>query len=188
MTAPIVLRLPFPQLSARNHADVTVLSLSGELDFLAVPALLACLHATLERPRSVADLADLAFIDCACLSVLVRHSAQIRARDGSFALAGPQGAVRRALSVTGLISWFEVHDTVGQAVAGGCQEAAAPPAPGRSWILASDRGAALDPVQPALIAALQCVTGVTTAPNSTPAMTAFPDLSSAGPAVPGPAI
>ena len=154
MTAPIVLRLPFPQLSARNHADVTVLSLSGELDFLAVPALLACLHATLERPRSVADLADLAFIDCACLSVLVRHSAEIRARDGSFALAGPQGAVRRALSVTGLISWFEVHATVGQAVAGGCQD----------------------------------VTGVTTAPNSTPAMTAFPDLSSARPVVPGPAI
>ena len=140
MTAPIVLRLPFPQLSARNHADVTVLSLSGELDFLAVPALLACLHATLERPRSVADLADLAFIDCACLSVLVRHSAEIRARDGSFALAGPQSAVRRALAVTRLISWFEVHDTVGQAVAGGRREPAVPAAPGRSPILVGGSG------------------------------------------------
>ena len=110
MTAPAVLRLPFPQLSARDHGDVTVVSLSGELDFLAVPALLACLGATRERQRSVADLAGLAFIDCACLGVLVRHSTEISARDGSFALAAPQGAVRRALSVTRLIAWFR-HTT-----------------------------------------------------------------------------
>jgi anti-anti-sigma factor len=90
MTAPIVVRLPFPQLSARDHGGVTVVSLSGELDFLAVPALQSCLRATRERARSVADLTGLAFIDCACLGVLVRHSAEIRVRDGSFALAAPQ--------------------------------------------------------------------------------------------------
>lgn len=135
MTAPI-LRLPFPQLSARDHGDVTVVSLGGELDFLAVPALHACFRAARERPRSVADLTGLAFIDCACLSVLAWHCAEIRARGGSFALAGPQGAVRRVLSVTGLISWFEVHDAVGQAVAAGRQELALPAAPGRSRILA----------------------------------------------------
>jgi anti-anti-sigma factor len=132
MTAPTILRLPFPQLSARDHGDVTVVSLGGELDFLAVPALRACLSATRERERSVADLAGLAFIDCACLGVLVRHSAEVRARDGSFALAGPQGAVRRVLFVTRLIAWFEVHDTVGQAVAAGRLEPAFCAAPGRS--------------------------------------------------------
>jgi anti-sigma B factor antagonist len=157
MTAPTVLRLPYPRLSARDHGDVTVLSLSGELDFLAVPALLACLGATQERPRSVADLTGLAFIDCACLGVLVRHSAEVRARDGSFALAGPQSAVRRALSVTRLIAWFEVHDTVGQAVAGGRQEPALPAAPGRSRILASGSGTAPGPAQPALRAVLRDV-------------------------------
>jgi GNAT superfamily N-acetyltransferase len=70
------------------------------------------------RPRSVADLTGLAFNDCACLGVLVRHCAEIRARDGSFALAAPQDAVCRTLAVTRPISWFGVHDTVGQAVAG----------------------------------------------------------------------
>jgi anti-sigma B factor antagonist len=143
MTAPI-LRLPFPQLSVRDQGDVTVVGLSGELDFLAVPALQACLRATRERPRSVADLTGLAFIDCACLGVLVRHDAEIRARNGSFALAGPQDAVRRALSVTRLISWFEVHDTVGQAVA------------------------RKRPVQPALSALPRDVTGVTTVPAPGP--------------------
>jgi hypothetical protein len=59
MTAATVLRLPFPQLSAREHADVTVVSLSRELEFVA-PALLACPRATRERQRSVADLAGLA--------------------------------------------------------------------------------------------------------------------------------
>jgi anti-sigma B factor antagonist len=156
MTAPAVLRLPFPQLSARDHGDVTVVTLSGELDFLAVPALLACLRATRERPRSIADLAGLAFIDCACLGVLVRHSAEVRARDGSFALAGPQGAVRRALSVTRLIAWFEVHDTVGQAVAGGRQELALSAAPRRSRILPG--ATAPGQVWPGLRSAPYCVT------------------------------
>jgi anti-anti-sigma factor len=124
MTAPIFLWLPYPQLSVQDHGDVTVVSLSGELDLLAVPALQACLQGTRERARSVADLTGLAFIDCACLGVLVRHSAEIRASGGSFALAGPQGTVRRVLSVTRLISWFEVHDTVAQAIADRRQELA----------------------------------------------------------------
>jgi anti-sigma B factor antagonist len=178
MTASVLLQLPFPQLSARDHGDVTVVSLSGELDFLAVPALQACLRATRDQARSVADLTGLAFIDCACLGVLVRHCAEIRARDGSFALAGPQGTVRRALSVTRLISWFEVHDTVAQAVAGRRQGLALPAAPGRSRILASGSGSGPGPVHPALRAVLREVTGVTTAPHSAPGrvMTASPDL------------
>jgi hypothetical protein len=49
MAAPAVPRLPFPQLSARDHGDVSMVSLSGELDFLAVPALLECLRATRAR-------------------------------------------------------------------------------------------------------------------------------------------
>jgi anti-anti-sigma factor len=131
MIAPIRQQVPPPQLSARDRGDVTVASLRGELDFRAVSALQAYLSDIRARgqPRGVADLTGLAFIDCACLGVLARHSRQIRARGGSFALAGPQGAVRRILSVTGLITWFEVHDTVGQAIAAGHQSTAFPAAP-----------------------------------------------------------
>jgi anti-sigma B factor antagonist len=183
MSAPILLRLPFQQLSARDHGGVTVVSLSGELDFLAMPALEACLHATRKRARSVADLTGLAFIDCACLSVLVRHSAEVRARDGSFALAGPQSAVRRVLSVTRLLACFEVHDTVGQAVAAG---------QGLAFLRrqadpgSSPAEAAPGPVQPAIRAVLRDVTTVTTAARSSPArvMTASPALWSALPGTP----
>ena len=49
--------------------------------------------------------------------MLVRHNREIQRQGGTFALAGPQAAVLRVLSVTGLLTWFEVHDTVYQAVA-----------------------------------------------------------------------
>jgi anti-sigma B factor antagonist len=165
MTAPLLQALPFPQLSACDHGDVTVVSLRGELDFLAVSALQAYLSDARERVRSVVDLTGLAFIDCACLGVLVRHSQEIRARGGSFALAGPQGAVRGVLSITGLITWFEVYDTVGQAIAAGRQSLVLPATPGT------------------VRAALPDVTDVTTASRSSPGtvLTTFLELSAARP-------
>lgn len=114
---------PLPQLSISDRGGVAVVSLCGELDISGV----SVLHAYLSdirwqaRARSVADLAGLAFIDCACLGVLVRHCKEIRRLGGSFALAGPRPVVRRILVVTGLLTWFEVHDTVEEAVAMGTQ-------------------------------------------------------------------
>ena len=48
--------------------------------------------------------------------MLVRHCKDIRSQGGSFALAGPHGSVHRILAVTGLLTWFDVHDTVEEAV------------------------------------------------------------------------
>jgi anti-anti-sigma factor len=97
---------------------VTVVSLRGELDFCGSAALQAYLSGIRRqaRPSSVADLAGLAFIDCACLTVLVRHCKDTRSQGGSFALAGPRCTVRRILAVTGLLTWFDVHDTVAEAI------------------------------------------------------------------------
>ena len=107
-------------LSIHDRGDVVVVSLRGELDLLGASVLQAHLSDIRCQgwPRSVADLAGLACIDCACLGVLVRHCKEIRGRGGSFALAGPRPAVLRILSVTGLLSWFEVHATVEDAVTG----------------------------------------------------------------------
>jgi anti-sigma B factor antagonist len=121
MTAPSLQCALFPPLPGREHGDVTVLSLCGDLDVSDAPALHAWLRGVRwqRRPRSVVDLTGLAFIDCACLGVLIRHAWHMRARGGTLALAGPQGAVLRILSVTGLLGWFEVYDTIGQATTGG---------------------------------------------------------------------
>jgi anti-sigma B factor antagonist len=129
----------FPQLAACERDDVAVVSLRGELDSFGA-CVLQALFSDIRgqvRARCVADLADLAFIDRVCLGVLVRHCRQIRGRGASFALAGPQGAVRRVLSVTGLLSWFEVHDTVEEALAGAAarRSAGLEAAPARHWAL-----------------------------------------------------
>jgi anti-sigma B factor antagonist len=109
-----------PGLSITDRGGVAVVSLRGDLDLLGACMLQAYLSGIRWQAwaRSVADLADLAFIDCACLSVLVRHCKEIRGQGGSFALAGPQLAVFRILAVTGLLTWFEVYDTVQEAATG----------------------------------------------------------------------
>ena len=109
---------PFLSVSSRDHDGVTVVSLQGELDFCGSSALQAYFSGMRRQPRlrSVADLTGLAYIDCACLTVLVWLCQDIRSQGGSFALAGPSGAVHRILAVTGLLTWFDVHDTVDEAV------------------------------------------------------------------------
>jgi anti-sigma B factor antagonist len=111
---------PLAELSIHDRGDVAVVSLRGELDLLGASVPQAHLSDIRCRgwPRFVADLTGLALIHCACLRVLVRHCKEIRGRGGSFGLAGPQCAVLRILAVTGLLSWFEVHDTVEDAVTG----------------------------------------------------------------------
>jgi anti-sigma B factor antagonist len=111
-------QVPFLSVSSREDDGVTVISLQGELDFCGSAALQAYFSDMRRQTglRSVADLTGLAYIDCACLTVLVRLCRDIRSQGGSFALAGPVGAVYRMLALTGLLTWFDVHDTVDEAV------------------------------------------------------------------------
>jgi anti-anti-sigma factor len=134
VTVPILERIPLPPLSGVEYGGVTVVSLRGELDLNDAPALQVFLGGIRwqGRPRSVIDLAGLAFIDCECLGVLVAHARGIWAQDGTVDLAGPHGSVHRILSVTGVLTMFEVHGTGGQTAAGnrGCRY---PPFP--AWAL-----------------------------------------------------
>ena len=130
------------QLSVGDRGDVAVVRLRGELDFLGASVLRACLNGIRSRARSVADLAELALIDSLCLGVLVRHCREVRATSGSFALAAPQPAVRWVLSATGLLTWFEVHDTFGEAVAGARRSTVVSATPASPGARAATAGAA----------------------------------------------
>ncbi len=109
-----------PQMSVHARDDVAVVSLHGQVDSIGACILRACLRELpwLSRARCVVDLTGLSFIDSVCLGVLVGHCTRMREGRGSFALAGPQAAVRGVLSVSGLLNWFEVYDTVEEAIAG----------------------------------------------------------------------
>jgi anti-anti-sigma factor len=145
MTTPCASRSRPPSLASYDRDGMTVVSLRGELDFCGSSALQAFLSDIRRqtRPRSIADLTGLAFLDCACLTVLVRHCQDTRSQHGSFALAGPHGTVHRILAVTGLLTWFDVHDTVEEAVSRtGTQRSAAPF--GRDVTAASSSGTLMD--------------------------------------------
>jgi len=119
MTSLLHQQFLLTSLSSRDCDGVIVVSLRGELDICGSSAVQAYFSelGRQTRPRSVvADLTGLAFIDCGCLTVLVRHCRDIKSQGGSFALAGPHGAVHRILAVTGLLTWFDVDDTVEEAV------------------------------------------------------------------------
>jgi anti-sigma B factor antagonist len=109
-----------PPLSVDDRNGVAVVSLCGELDFSDLSVLRACLADIRWQAQEicVADLSGLAFLGCACLGVLVGHGKRVRGRGGRFALAGPQPAVLRVLFATGLLTWFDVYDTVGAAITG----------------------------------------------------------------------
>jgi anti-sigma B factor antagonist len=112
-----------PGLSIDDRGGIAVVTLCGELDISGVSVLQAYLSDIWrqEWARSVADLTGLAFIDFACLGVLVRHCKEIRRQGGSFVLAGPRPVVHRMLAITGLLTWFDVHGSVEEAVGIGTQ-------------------------------------------------------------------
>lgn len=105
-------------LSVDVRDGAAVVSLCGELDYCDASVLQACLTDIRWQARElcVADVSGLAFLGCACLGVLVGHCKRVRGRGGSFALAGPQPPVLRVLSATGLLTWFDVYDTVEAAI------------------------------------------------------------------------
>jgi anti-anti-sigma factor len=111
VTVPILERIPLPPLSGGEDGGVTVVSLRGELDLNDAVALQAFLGGIRwqGRPRSVIDFAGLAFIDCECLGALVQYARDIGAQGGTVDLAGPHGSVHRILSLTGVLTMFEVH-------------------------------------------------------------------------------
>ncbi|WP_217184754.1 STAS domain-containing protein [Streptomyces sp. AC495_CC817] len=100
-----------PYRTTRAADGSTVVTLHGELDLLAVPALSAALDAltSVSRPDLVLDLRSVSFVDCSGLGVLCRAKSRIRARHGRLRLVTRAGAFRRLLRCTGLSDAFEVH-------------------------------------------------------------------------------
>jgi anti-anti-sigma factor len=60
----------------------------------------------------IADLADLAYIDCSSLAVLVGAREQAQLAGGDVLLAGPRGVVARLLLLTGRAGEFSVFPSV----------------------------------------------------------------------------
>jgi anti-sigma B factor antagonist len=111
-------RVPLGAVSVRERDGAIVVSLRGELDVVSAPVLQAYLSDIRwpEQARCVVDLTGLAFIDCACLGVLVRHCEEIRARGGNLRRSGSSLC---AVLAAWLVAWR------GREVRGGAVDEAA---------------------------------------------------------------
>jgi anti-sigma B factor antagonist len=108
------------ELSVVGHDGHAVVALGGELDLADAPAVASHLMTAVAAcgPSIIVDLADLTFIDCCGLRVLVRVLQWTRESGGDMRLAGPQQHVRKLLGTTGLIDVFPVYPSVDEAAAG----------------------------------------------------------------------
>lgn len=88
---------------------------SGELDLRAKPALYLELDAALADADFVlvVDLAEVTFMDCSALGVLVSLSEVAQASERRIALISPSRAVRRLLELTGTAGLFDYSTSSG---------------------------------------------------------------------------
>ncbi|NEE05397.1 STAS domain-containing protein [Streptomyces sp. SID7499] len=97
-----------------------VVTLRGELDLLAAPALRARLDMLTAGPCPdlVLDLRPVSFIDCTGLGVLCRVRNRVGARQGRLRLVTDSASLRRVLRHTGMAGVFEVLPGMPVGVAG----------------------------------------------------------------------
>jgi anti-sigma B factor antagonist len=108
------------ELTTAERGGHAVIALHGELDLADAPSVTSHLMTAVAAwgPSIIVDLADLTFIDCCGLGILLRVLQWTRKCGGNMPLAAPQQRVRKVLSVTGLMDVFSVYPSVDQAAAG----------------------------------------------------------------------
>lgn len=89
-----------------------MLALSGELDVVSAPELELCLNELLadSSVRVVLDLSDLAFVDSAGVSVLIKAKQDAESSGRTLVLGRPTEQVHRVFALVGLAEWLGFED------------------------------------------------------------------------------
>jgi anti-sigma B factor antagonist len=97
--------------------DVTVVSVSGEIDMVSAPALRTCVTTNLvDEGTFVLDLSGVSFLGSAGLAVLVEAAQESRAKAVAFRVVASDRAVTRPIVATGLGEVFDVHASLDEAL------------------------------------------------------------------------
>lgn len=122
--------MPQFDLSATTDGQWAVLTVSGEVDLDAGPALRECLHQLTDGGvrHVIVDLRQVGFLDSVGLGVLVGADRRLRDANqpGSLRLVCTNQRVIKVFALTGLLGLFPMHASVEQA------RAAADPPSGHS--------------------------------------------------------
>lgn len=102
----------------RFHGDLTIVTVTGEIDVFTTPRLRASLLELIESGSRhlLLDFTDVTFLDSTGLGVLVGMFHRLRARSGSMVFAGPGERVRRVFHVTQLNKIFQMYDSLDEAL------------------------------------------------------------------------
>lgn len=102
-----------------DQGDHTVVSLGGEIDVYTAPFVRERLDEAVHEGRVnlIVDLTGVRFLDSTGLGVLVGRLKLARSLGGSLRLVGTEERVLKVFSITGLDKVFEIHPTLGEAVA-----------------------------------------------------------------------
>jgi anti-sigma B factor antagonist len=103
-------------MSAKEQGDVTVLSLTGELDISSAGRVEKEISRAEERQPGalILDLSALEFMDSTGLRIVVSADARARERGGRFAVVRGPDAVQRIFRITRLDERLEILDSVEQ--------------------------------------------------------------------------
>lgn len=97
--------------------DVTVVSVSGEIDMQSAPALRTYVTTNLAGDgKFVLDLSGVSFLGSAGLAVLVEAAQESRTRAVAFSVVAADRAVSRPIAATGLGEVFDVHKSLDEAL------------------------------------------------------------------------
>lgn len=123
--------MPGVRVEKSARAGCVVVVLRGELDVCTAADGLSALTALAAAgARVIADLADLAFMDCYSLGEITAARAQARRAGGDVVLASPQPIVLRLLVLCDAVSHGLVFTSVDEAVSGAWSAPAALVMPG----------------------------------------------------------
>lgn len=99
-------------MGARQHGDVVVVEVRGDLDVLTAPRLRDRLAELIDGgSRDVrVDLRPCDFVDSSGLSALVTAMKRARTAGGDVSLVCPKGNIRRLIEIVALDQVFTLHD------------------------------------------------------------------------------
>ena len=97
-----------------------LVEVSGEVDIYTAPKFKEDMIAVIDAGATnlVVDLSDVTFIDSTALGVLIGGVKRMHAVDGRIVLVVNTRPVQKVLTITGLDSIFEIHETREEALAG----------------------------------------------------------------------
>ncbi len=108
------------EVERSEHGKFSLLAVSGEVDIATAPRLRKQLDELMEMDQTdvVVDLDGIDFLDSTGLGVLVGALKRLRARGGELHLICTQPRIHKVFDLTGPTKMFQIHKTVGDAVAG----------------------------------------------------------------------